>query len=90
MSNVTAGDLKGKLEQALALASMLDPRIALAETDYETLKGLFGATGEVSEMMAQVYAETAETAPATAKAVSDFYAAKGDALEQSFKDHPGK
>lgn len=90
MSNITAGDLKSKLEQALSLAAMLDPRVALAEAGFEALKGLFSKTGEVSAMMDQVYAETAETAPDVAQAVSAFYSQQGDAMEQSFKDHPGK
>jgi hypothetical protein len=86
---VTAGALASKLEQMLALAAMLDPRIALASAGFEVLKDLFSSDGELSTMLAQVYAETAESAPDVAQAVSAFYTAKGDAMAQSFKDHPG-
>lgn len=89
MSNITAGDLKSKLEQVLAIASMLDPKVALAMAGVDVLKQLFGKTGELSAIMDKVYAETVETAPETAQAVSEFYKAKGDALEESFQKHPG-
>ncbi len=89
MNTVTSANLKAKLEQLAALAALIDPRIALVEQGVNTLKGIFATNSELSTMLAQVYAETAETAPEIAQAVSAFVTAKGDEMEQSFKDHPG-
>lgn len=87
--HITAGEFKAKVESLLAIASALDPRIALAATGYETLKDLFGKTGELQVMSEKVYAETVETAPHVAQEVSAFFTAKGDAMLDSFKKHPG-
>lgn len=90
MSNITVGEVTSKLEEILALASTLDPRIALATAGYEALKDLFSKTGELSTLMGIVYSETAETAPEVAQAVSDYFTDKGEAMLASFRAHPGK
>ncbi len=90
MSEITAGQLSDKLFQLLAIAGALDPKIAVAAAGIDAIKSLFAKTGELNSMMTQVYSETEATAPAVAKAVNDFYSGKSDALEASFKEHPGK
>lgn len=88
--SITAGMLVDKLQGLLQVASMLDPKIALAAAGVSALADLFSKTGELQTLMDQVMAETEATAPNVAQAVSDFYKAKGDALEASFRNHPGK
>lgn len=88
--NLTTSQLQDKLYQILGILSVLDPKVAVAAAGINELTELFTKTGELSTLVDQVFAETQETAPEVAKAVADFYKSKGDALEASFKSHPGK
>lgn len=88
--SITAGQIAQKLQQALNLASALDPKIALAAAGVNALTSLFGSTSELKTMMDQVMAETEATAPEVARAVSDSYTRQGDILVDSFHNHPGK
>lgn len=87
---ITTSQVKSKLEALLAVLSTIDPHVALAAAGVDALTNLFSANSEFKSMMDQVYAETKETAPDVAQAVSQFYTAQGDALERSFREHPGK
>ncbi len=87
---VTAGAVAGKLEEILAIVSNLNPTVALAYSTFEELKALFGSNSELNALLKLAYDETAETAPAVAQQVSDWYDREGGSMEQSFLDHPGK
>lgn len=89
-NQITAGDIASAAEEILAVASALDPRVALAVSGYEALKNLFSKTGKLNTMMSKVYAETEESAPAVAQEVSAYFTDQGEAMLKSFRDHPGK
>ncbi len=86
---ITASDITAKAERVLAVLATLNPTAALVYNGEQALKDLFSANNELSTVLKLAYAETAETAPETAQAVSDFCRTQGQAIEDSFRDHPG-
>jgi uncharacterized protein YoxC len=88
-TNITAGDILAKVENVAGILATLNPTAALVYNGAEALKELFSANSELSNVLKAAYAETAETAPEIAQEVSDFCRQNNQAIEDSFRDHPG-
>lgn len=86
---INVEQLKAGLEKALAIASALDPRIAVASAGVNTLTQLFGAVTETNAMMKTILAETQETAPEVAAQVVALYASKEAEWDKSVEQNPG-